>query len=598
MTPSQESSLETLFYTESQKRLKSIRETLAAYKKGLGGLDKILATLHTLKGSSNMMGMKELAQDFHLLEEEFGKVDSPQSEMLAEAESLLRTIEERLEGEPSAETSFAPNGATHDNALVVFQHLLGSVSRLQTLSANLKGREYEDIDLEVGRITELAFRSVFAPARNLFAGLHELQKAVGKSERKTAKLVCRTSTDQILRDYLTELRGTLVHLVTNCMVHGIEAPAVRREAGKSPEGVITVEVYQEEQRLCLEIRDDGGGVDVGKLRTAFERENGEQKWDTLGHQARMNLLFEQGRTLREATDIHSGRGVGLAAVRESVERLNGKVYFTPVEVGTALRIELPSPFFLSRCLMVRDQGRLFGILTSSVRQVKATEKERSRPSLAQCFGYQIDPDSSGSYTLCPPSNEEDPSAQAGFTVTECSGLQELLVYALPRVDNLNLSAVGLAECFGEQVFVVDLEELAPTRAVHHIDKKSVEPGLRKRLLVVDDSITTRSILSDVLRRAGYAVEEARDGNEGRIALETGQFDLVVSDLEMPHCNGLQLLEWIRSEESPVSDIPFLLFTSRDDVKSFETAQLLGADRCLSKGHFQEAPFLKLLEQLL
>lgn len=597
MTPSQESSLETLFYTESQKRLKSIRDTLAAYKKGQGGLDKILATLHTLKGSANMMGMKELAQEFHLLEEEFGKVDSPHSEVLAVAESLLRAVEGKLDGEQSAEASIATDSSQH-NALAVFQLLLGSVSRLQALSAGLKGREHEDIDLEVGRITELAFRSVFAPARNLFSGLHELQQVVGKSERKTAKLICKTSTDQILRDYLTELRGTLVHLVTNCMVHGIEAPALRRKAGKSPEGVITVEVYQEEQRLCLEIRDDGGGVDVGKLRTAFERENEEQKWDSLGHQAQMNLLFEQGRTLREAADIHSGRGVGLAAVRESVERLNGKVYFTPVEVGTALRIELPSPFFLTRCLMVRDQGRLFGILTSSVRQVKATEKERSLPSLAQCFGYQIDPDSPGPYTLCPPSTEEEPSAHGGFTVAECSGIQELLVYALPQVDNLNLSSVGLAECFGEQLFVVDLEELAPTRAALRIQEKSVETALRKRLLVVDDSITTRSILTDVLRRAGYAVEEATDGNEGRIALETRTFDLVVSDLEMPNCNGLELLEWIRSEESPVTDIPFLLFTSRDDIKSFETAQLLGADRCLSKGQFQEAPFLRLLEQLL
>ncbi|MCA9776721.1 MAG: response regulator, partial [Candidatus Eremiobacteraeota bacterium] len=121
---------------------------------------------------------------------------------------------------------------------------------------------------------------------------------------------------------------------------------------------------------------------------------------------------------------------------------------------------------------------------------------------------------------------------------------------------------------------------------------------RERVLVVDDSETTRSILVEVLRRAGFSVLEARDGVEALDLLGEEKFELIVSDLEMPNMNGLEFLEKIRDESSPYASLPFLLFTSRDDTRSFQKAYLLGADRCLSKAHFQEAEFLGLVEELL
>lgn len=604
MRRSQEASLETLFYNESRRRLQSVLEGLQSYKASGLGLDRIKTALHTLKGSSNMMGLTDLASEFHHLEELFHTVLSPEDPKLPEAERALFAVAEKLQAPTKqAEHGGADSLLPAESALPVFQRLLGSVARLELLMEGAKTNSEQVIAGEVWRLRELAFRSIFTPTGHLFSGLRELSEVVGKPEKKKVQLTCRTATDNILRDYLVELRGALVHLVNNCVVHGVESPSEREERGKSPTGLIEIDIFQEDEYLCLEIQDDGRGVDLLRLQEIYERETGRADWESLGAEAQRNLLFEEGRSLKDSADLHSGRGMGLSAVKESVHRLQGKVFFKDSNVGACLRIEIPSPFFLSRCLLVRSRGRMFGVLAGSVQRVSISEKERKDtpfPDVAGCFGYPDAADSGEqSYILWPP--VEDLTERVpleGFVVSECLGLQDLLVYALPKLDGLSPSAVGTAESAGEQLFVIDLKELPSDARSRGRRRIAPTPVTRKKILVVDDSVTTRSILVDVLHRAGYHVEEATDGLEGRVALETKPFDLVVSDLEMPNCDGLELLKWIRSEESRVPGIPFLLFTSRDDIKSFETAHLLGADRCLSKGHFREGNFLRLLEQLL
>lgn len=602
MKRSEETSLEILYYAETQKRMQTVSESLRTYKSHGTGLDRIKTSLHTLKGSSNMMGLTELAQDFHLLEELFHTVSSPQDSRLVDAEKLLLAVSEKIESSTQeSESVLEDRVLPNESALSVFQKLLGSVARLELLTNHARSVLEHDLSSEVGQLRELAFRSIFTPSIHLFSGLLELTEVVGKAERKQVKLLCRSGTDHILREYLVELRGTLVHLVNNCVTHGLEYPEERKKSGKDPVGRVEINLFQEGEYLCLEVQDDGRGVDFTRLQEVYESEDGRADWNSLSREEQTKLLFEQGRTLKAEADLHSGRGLGLSAVRESVQRLNGKVFFKSPNRGACLRIEIPSPFFLSRCLLVRSHERMFAVLANSVARV--TFRERSDtpfPELSSSFGYHSpSSDSPHDYLLWPPGPSPTQDSLDAFSVTECLGLRELLVYALPKLHGLSLSAVGSAESSGEQCFVIDLEELKPnahlTRTEH---RASDDITLSKRILVVDDSMTTRSILVDVLHRAGYQVEEAVDGHEGRLALEARPFDLVVSDLEMPNCDGLEFLQWIRSESSNDPQLPFLLFTSRDDIESFEKAHLLGADRCLSKGHFQERDFLKLLEQLL
>ena len=608
MSHSDEASLKLLFAKETEKRLDLVFATIEEFKKGNSDLSPVKTTLHTLKGSANMMGLEAAAQKAHEAEEVLAPDLTPGSAEFARLEKLLSELE-ALIGEPEVERrpSEPAQLATAQNvgSISILQRLLSTVAKLETLvkSTSADTREEPVVESEVRRLRELTFQTVFAPAQQLFLGLDSVVQSVSASQSKKVNLYCRASTDQILRDYLTELRGALVHLVSNSVVHGIEAPQVRIDQGKDPVGSLTVELFQDERVICLEVQDDGGGVNLENLRLSYEKEHQEQSWEQLDLEAKVNLLFETGRTLRTSTDTHAGRGVGLAAVRESVHRLNGRVFFKPVAQGTCLRIEVPSPFFLSRCLIVRSCGKVFGLAASSIDKVEVLEDEGPALSiLGLAFGYELQAAERPAFVVwCKEKASSKKTVRKGFLISDCHGISEILGYALPKVNYLSPSAFGVANWNSQTIFLVDLEDLqteadSGRRATQKYVPRSNDEG--RRVLVVDDSLTTRTILLDVLRRNGYSVDQAVDGRDAQAKLGEKPFDLIVCDLEMPNLNGLGFLEWLRSEESPYPSLPFVLFTSRDDYDSFQKARLLGADRCLGKGDFQEAKFLQIVSRLL
>ncbi len=607
MSRSNEASLQQLFASETRKRLELVFNTVEEFKKGNSDLTPVKTTLHTLKGSANMMGLEEAARKAHEAEEILGSPLTPHSPEFARLERLLGELQELI-GETVAgprESAPAPMPAVESaGSISILQRLLSTVAKLETLvKATAEKKKEPVVESEVRRLRELTFQTVFAPVHQLFLGLDSVVQSVSASHSKKVSLHCRASTDQILRDYLTELRGALVHLVSNSVVHGIETPQARIERGKDPQGLLTVELFQDERFICLEVHDDGGGVNLDKLRRSYEKENRPQSWEALELEEKVNLLFETGRSLRDTADHHAGRGVGLAAVRESVHRLNGRVFFKPVDQGTCLRIEVPSPFFLSRCLIARSCGKVFGLATSSIEKVEVLESEEpTLPILGLAFGYESQEAERPHYIVwCQDEVSAKKSVRKGFLISDCQGISEILGYALPSVSHLSPSAFGVASWNAETIFLVDLEDLRmETNPARRVTQKYVprveEDG--KRVLVVDDSVTTRTILLDVLKRNGYSVEQAVDGLDAQAKLAEQSFDLIVCDLEMPNLNGLEFLEWLRSEQSPYPSLPFVLFTSRDDYDSFQKARLLGADRCLGKGDFQEAKFLQIVSRLL
>jgi chemotaxis protein histidine kinase CheA/CheY-like chemotaxis protein len=602
MNRSDEISLKDLFLDESQKRLETLFEAIDSLKSKGEGLDQIKTTLHTVKGSANMMGLKEAADTVHMAEELVAEISDSNSPRIPDLEALLSLLSQQLGLSEQDDTeeqrqSFDASKHQNGNSMPIFQKLLSTVANLEILVRDSESKQDSQLSLEMNRLKTFAFRTIFVPTDRLFLGLGSVVDSVSASQGKQVKLVCRSSADQILREYLSELRGALVHLVSNGVVHGIESPQTREREGKERQGLLTVELFQNDEDICLEVRDDGRGVDLESLKRSSE----EGIWDSLTPAGKLNLLFEHGRSLRTETDIHAGRGIGLAAVRESVQRLGGRVYFVPVEEGTCLRIELPSPFFLSRCLIVRSCGRLFGLASSSISKVQTSDSDESRfLSVGESLGYSgVESEGSRYEIVCKRGLSQDESEDdKTFSVEECRGLAEVLGYALPKVSGLSPAAFGFSTYQGKPIFLLDLEDLTRRSSTPRSPKDSSRKTTRKRLLVVDDSLATRSILVDVLRRSGYEVDEAVDGKEARALVQQGSYALIVSDLEMPNMTGIELLEWLRSDESPQPGLPFILFTSRDDFDSFQTARLLGADRCLGKSDFSEVRFLRDIERLL
>jgi chemotaxis protein histidine kinase CheA len=602
---SQEQSLESLFYEEAAGRIQSLLESFETFRATGEGKEAILRLLHTLKGSAGMVGFQDEAEKIHLLEERFVSASHTDPEGMKELERALKEMISELQADRVSAEDFAAL-SVRKAPFSLAQRLLASVSKFETLldhwrSARQTGVATKDLRIktemafgsELEELRKHSFRLAFGHPGDLFAGLEELVRVVAAAERKNVRLQCRSNANYLLREFIPEFRSALVHLLSNSVVHGLETPEQRKAAGKDPVGLIEVVVEAESNKLTLLVFDDGRGVDLEALEARYSSQAHPREWSQLSEQDRMNLLFEQGTTLSRDTSVHAGRGVGLSAVKETADRFGGEVVFEKRERGSCVRFTVPSPFFVMDCLLVECGSNRLACLAGSVERVEELG-ERELPSLCSVLNLVDDSPDPPRFVLW-----TDAQKKNGVSVEKCVGLRELVVYPLPELEGLPQAVVGLSDFGLGRQLAVDLSRLAKTGSKRPSSRPRKERSQDSRnVLVVDDSETTRSILVDVLRRAGFQVVEARDGEEALERLDEEKFKLVVSDLEMPNMDGLEFLEKMREASSPHASLPFLLFTSRDDTRSFQKAYLLGADRCLSKAAFQEADFLDLVEELL
>ena len=602
MKASQEQSLESLFFEEAAGRVRNLLESFETFRATGEGKDAILRLLHTLKGSAGMVGFQEEAERIHLLEERFASANHSDLEGMKELERALKEVISELQADRvSAEEVAALSVRKAPFSLA--QRLLASVSKFENLldhwkSARQTGVATKDLRIktemafgsELEELRKHSFRLAFGHPGDLFAGLEELVRVVAAAEKKNVRLQCRANANYLLREFIPEFRSALVHLLSNSVVHGLETPEQRKAAGKDPVGVIEVMVEAESNRLTLLVSDDGRGVDLEALEARY---SAELDWSQLSDQDRMNLLFQQGTTLSRNTSVHAGRGVGLSAVKETAERFGGEVVFERRERGSCIRFTVPSPFFVMDCLLVECGGNRLACLAGSIERVEEIG-EKELPSLCSVLNLDDKSPDPPRFVLW-----TDAEKKSGVSVEKCVGLRELVVYPMPELEGLPEAVVGLSDFGQGRQLAVDLSRLGKTGSKKPSSRPRKERSqVVRNVLVVDDSETTRTILVDVLRRAGFHVVEAQDGLEALERLDEEKFKLVVSDLEMPNMNGLEFLEKMRDASSPHASLPFLLFTSRDDTRSFQKAYLLGADRCLSKAAFQEADFLGLVEELL
>lgn len=606
MKQSQEQSLESLFFEEAAGRVQSLLESFQTFKATGEGKDAILRLLHTLKGSAGMVGFQDEAEKLHLLEERFASAKHTDQEGMRELERALKEMISDLQADRVSVEDELAALTVRQAPFSLAQRLLASVSKFETLldhwrSARQAGVATKDLRIktemafgsELEELRKHSFRLAFGHPADLFAGLEELVRVVASSEKKKVRLQCRANANYLLREFIPEFRSALVHLLSNSVVHGLETPEQRRVAGKDPVGVIDVLVEAESDRLSLLVSDDGRGVDLEALEARYRKEGQALDWSELSDQERMNLLFQQGTTLSRNTSVHAGRGVGLSAVKETAERFGGEVVFEQRDRGSCIRFTVPSPFFVMDCLVVECGGNRLACLAGSIERVEELG-DRELQSLCSVLNLDDSSPEPPRFVLW-----TDTEKKVGVSVERCVGLKELVVYPMPVLEGLPEGVVGLSDFGQGRQLAVDLSRLGKTSSRKTSSRPHKErTQTRRHVLVVDDSETTRTILVDVLRRAGFHVVEAKDGSEALERLDEANFELVVSDLEMPTMDGLEFLEKMRDASSPHASLPFLLFTSRDDTRSFQKAYLLGADRCLSKAAFQEAEFLNLVEELL
>jgi two-component system, chemotaxis family, sensor histidine kinase and response regulator WspE len=480
-------------------------------------------------------------------------------------------------------------------------------------SANLSDRLYREVIASNMR--------PFADGVKAFPRmLRDLARQLGKQ----IKFEVVGNATQVDRDILEKLEAPLTHILRNALDHGIELPEERFAAGKPAEGTIVLEAAHRGGMLSITVSDDGKGIEPEKLRQKIVNKGmvSAEMADKLTEPELMDFLFLPGfSTASQVTEI-SGRGVGLDIVQSMVQEVGGilRAVSQPGK-GMSFHLQLPLTLSVIRTLLVEISGEPYAFpLTRIDRIVMVKSSEIAIAENRQYFNldnqniglvtaYQVLelPAPPHKLDLLPVIIVSDRSSSYGLAVDKFLGERDLVVRPLdPRLGKVpDISAAAFMED-GSPVLIIDVEDMvrstdkllsgASLKKVSQTEEAS-ESAVRKRVLVVDDSITVREVERKLLENKGYEVEIAVNGMDGWNALRTGYFDLVISDVDMPRMTGIELVSQIKNHSS-LKSIPVIIVSYKDREEDRIKGMEVGADYYLTKSSFHDDTLLNAVIDLI
>ncbi len=466
------------------------------------------------------------------------------------------------------------------------------------------------------------------PFETILGGFHRMVRDLARDTGKDVMLDVDGAGVEIDKTVLDALKDPLMHLLRNAIDHGIELPAERSSSGKAPTGRINLQLEQRGSEILVRVSDDGRGIDPARVRqVAVTRElMNESDAARLSDDEARNLVFHPGFTTAEHLTALSGRGVGMDVVRDRVENLRGRVSLqsTPGS-GTVVTLSVPVSLTRIRCILLRIGEAQFAVPSGMVIRMQLLKRSQvftakgrevilldDRPvplvSLASVLGLESahteQPDADLSVLIL-----RAVDRRVAFEVDFLASEQELVLKSLGRELARARFVAGAALLgTGDVIIVLDANELvrAASGGQQHARRLSPTttleiPTLPKarslRILVVDDSITTRTLEKNILETAGFDVRVAIDGIEAWTMMVDEEFDLIISDVEMPNMDGLELTRRIK-ESALTRHIPVLLLTSLGKPEQREAGLKAGADAYIIKSQFNQGELLDLIRSVV
>jgi two-component system, chemotaxis family, sensor histidine kinase and response regulator WspE len=470
--------------------------------------------------------------------------------------------------------------------------------------------------------TALACR--MRPFADVLVGQARMVRDLGRELGKSVRLEIEGEKTQVDRDVLEKLEAPLTHLLRNAVDHGIELPEQRLLAGKPAEGVIRLMASHQAGLLVVEVSDDGAGVDLDQLRRSIIKRqlSPAETAEQLSEEELLSFLFLPGFSLRDKVTEVSGRGVGLDAVQHMVRQLRGAI---EVEqgAGQGSRFHLTVPLTLSvvRSLVVDVGGEAYAFPLAHIERMRDVQaSDIVQLEGRQHFWHDERPVGlvAASQLLQRPQSQpvgdvlkvviiRERDAMYGVAVERFIGERTLVVLPLdPRLGKVQDISAGALLDDGSAVLIIDVEDmlrsvekLLNTGRLERIGRGSQQADAvpRKRVLVVDDSLTVRELERKLLLNRGYEVAVAVDGMDGWNALRAEDFDLLITDIDMPRMDGIELVTLLR-RDSRLQSLPVMVVSYKDREEDRRRGLDAGADYYLAKASFHDDALLDAVMELI
>lgn len=465
-------------------------------------------------------------------------------------------------------------------------------------------------------------RARMVPAEAVFEGFHKMIRDLARDEKKDIAFQATGFEVEADRMVLQSLKDPVMHMLRNAVSHGLEAPEERQQTGKDPVGHVSLQIETQGNRLQVTVEDDGRGINWKQVAEAALRKGLLDSSAAAGStpQDLAHLLFQPGFSTAKFVTELSGRGMGLSIVVEAVARLQGEVR-VPERAGPGSAIVLSVPLSVSthRLLLVACQNQSFAIPLHGIERVdriKLAEVENVEGRSVIRLRGKVLPLLSLAHVL----GIGDPAVQVeGETVPVViarSGAKRVAIAVdalLTQMDGLILNPPSeisgvkkVVGCIlrgdGAVMLVLNpaelVEALQQTSGAPALTTAKPEPeAIPPSILVVDDSITTRTLEKSILEAHGYQVAVAVDGVEALNHLRSQPVDLVISDIQMPRLDGFGLLEEIK-RDNRLSKLPVILVTSLENRADQERGMALGADAYIVKRKFDQRNLMETIRQIL
>ena len=419
---------------------------------------------------------------------------------------------------------------------------------------------------------------------------------------------------------IEEIKTPLIHILRNAIDHGIETRDERISAGKEAVGKIILSAKQDDNKVIIDVADDGRGFNLEKIKDRAVSRGFLTKEDIAGmsDEAIMNIIFWPGFTTGDSITSISGRGIGLDVVKTKISQLNGKVkVISEFGKGSCVHIEIPVTLTTLRVFLVTISKQTFAIpiqfittfIVKKQNEIKTNNGVRSIVYngdiiplyyMSDILGMESEPRGDKETILIIESDDKT----VGLVVDKLLGDQDILQKKLsaPLYKVKNISGItNLAS--GELCLILNMQDILHfdfNKAVNTTTSSLLLPAdvlSYKKILILDDSVTTRTLIKNILLGAGYLVDVVAEAEEAVIKLKMNHYDLIITDLTMPQVDGYQFINMLKTDEM-YADIPIIIMSSISKSVATEKLTSLNVDYYICKEDFNQEEFVDQVRALL